>query len=97
MDTAGLLPAGGEEIMDVNDAPRLAAGCRLHATEPVLLVPEGALKLVGPAREILARLDGQKTVAAIVEELKSEYPEAPGAELEHDLLERMRQRGVVRS
>lgn len=80
-------------------APRLAGGCRLHATDPVLLIPEGALQLTGPSRDILARLDGRRTVAAIVEELLEQYPGAERAVVEADvveLLDRLRQRGVVR-
>ena len=59
--------------MELNATPRLAPGCRLHPTEAVLLIPEGALNLEGPAREILARLDGKQSVAAIVDELHKQY------------------------
>jgi pyrroloquinoline quinone biosynthesis protein D len=85
--------------MDPNATPRLAPGCRLHPTQSILLVPEGALSLQGPAREILAQLDGKQTVTAIVDELRKQYPGADGDELQQDvvgLLERMEQRGVVR-
>lgn len=86
--------------MDLNAAPRLAPGCRLHPTEPLLLIPEGALNLQGPAREILAQLDGKQSVSAIVDEFRKQYPDVDGEQLQQDvlgLLQRMEQRGVVRA
>ncbi|MEO6802881.1 MAG: pyrroloquinoline quinone biosynthesis peptide chaperone PqqD [Granulicella sp.] len=86
--------------MDINSIPRIAPGCRLHPTEEVLLVPEGTLQLSGPAREILERLDGQRSVQAIVDELLQQYPGAPADEVRTDvlsLLARMEERNVVRS
>jgi len=50
----------------------------------VLLFPEGMVKLNAGAGEVLSRLDGNKTVAALVEELKAAFPDAP--ELEADVL-----------
>lgn len=86
--------------MDLNATPRLAPGCRLHPTEAVLLIPEGALNLQGPAREILSHLDGKRSVAAIVGELHKQYSDVDSDIMRQDvlsLLERMEQRGVVRS
>jgi pyrroloquinoline quinone biosynthesis protein D len=85
--------------MDLNSIPRLAPGCRLHPIQSVLLVPEGTLNLTGPTREILTRLDGQKSVTAIVADLLLQYAGANTDEVQGDvlsLLERMEQRGVVR-
>jgi pyrroloquinoline quinone biosynthesis protein D len=85
--------------MDLNTTPRLAPGCRLHPTEAVLLVPEGTLNLRGPARDILAHLDGRQNVAAIVNELLKLYSGVESSDMQRDvltLLERMEQRGVVR-
>jgi pyrroloquinoline quinone biosynthesis protein D len=85
--------------MDLNATPRLAPGCRLHPTEAVLLIPEGTLNLQGPARDILAQLDGKQSVAAIVDELLKQYDGADSDEMKQDvlsLLQRMEQRGVVR-
>ena len=79
--------------------PRLAPGCRLHPTEAVLLIPEGALQLTGPSRDILFRLDGRKTVETIIDELLLQYPAAERAEVGADVIElltRLQQRGVVR-
>lgn len=86
--------------MDLNATPTLAPGCRLHPTESVLLIPEGTLNLRGPTREILSYLDGKHSVAAIVNELLKEYPDVDSDDLQNDvlgLLERMKQRGVVRA
>ncbi|MEO8737458.1 MAG: PqqD family peptide modification chaperone [Edaphobacter sp.] len=86
--------------MDMNSIPGLAPGCRLHPTEDVLLVPEGTLKLSGPSRDILTRLDGKQTVTAIVDNLLQGYAGANYSEVRRDvlaLLERMEQRGVVRT
>jgi pyrroloquinoline quinone biosynthesis protein D len=85
--------------MDTNAAPRLAPGCRLHPTEAVLLIPEGTLKLSGPARDILTQLDGQRTVGEVIDLLHAQYPDAEKAVIEQDvlsLLDRMAQRGVLR-
>jgi pyrroloquinoline quinone biosynthesis protein D len=86
--------------MDLNSIPKLAPGCRLHPSEAVLLVPEGTLNLSGPARDILAQLDGEQTVATIVDKLLEQYSGAPKDEMTQDvlnLLGRMEQRGVVRA
>jgi coenzyme PQQ biosynthesis protein PqqD len=64
-----------------------------------LLIPEGTLKLQGPAREILAYLDGKQSVASIVDELAKQYEGVDSADIQQDvlgLLDRMEQRGVVR-
>jgi pyrroloquinoline quinone biosynthesis protein D len=71
----------------------------LHPTEAVMLIPEGTLKLQGPAREILAHLDGKQSVAAIVDELLKQYEGVDRDDIQQDvlsLLDRMVQRGVVR-
>jgi len=85
--------------MDLNATPRLAPGCRLHPTEPVLLIPEGTLNLQGPAREILTYLDGKQSVAGIMDALQKQYPSVDSDHMQQDvlsLLDRMVQRGVVR-
>ncbi|MCU1314604.1 MAG: coenzyme biosynthesis protein PqqD [Acidobacteriaceae bacterium] len=85
--------------MELTAIPRLAPGCRLHPTDAMLLVPEGALQLSGPARDILLEIDGSRTVTAVIERLLVQYPGASSAEIGRDvcaLLDRMQQRGVVR-
>jgi pyrroloquinoline quinone biosynthesis protein D len=85
--------------MDMNSIPVLGRGCRLHPTEDVLLRPEGTLELNGPSRDVLARVDGNRDVAAIVQELLQEYAGAEEAEVRADvlaLLEDLKERGVLR-
>ena len=85
--------------MDTNAVPRLAAGCRLHPTEPLLLIPEGTLKLSGPSRDILSQLDGRRTVAEVIDRLHAQYAGADKELIQQDvldLLHRMAQRGVIR-
>jgi pyrroloquinoline quinone biosynthesis protein D len=86
--------------MDLSTKLRFSPGCRLHPSQPILLVPEGMLELTGPSRDILSRLDGQKTIATLIDELLGEYAGAPREEVERDVLEllvRIRQRGLIRS
>jgi len=85
--------------MDMNSIPMVARGCRLHPTENVLLMPESTLELNGPSRDVLARVDGNRNVSAIVQELLQEYEGAPEAEVRDDvlaLLEDLKARGVLR-
>jgi pyrroloquinoline quinone biosynthesis protein D len=85
--------------MELNDIPRLAPGCRMHPTQELLLVPEGALKLSGPARDILALIDNKRDLSAIVDEIAQRYAGADRNEIQADLLtllERMQERGFIR-
>ena len=84
--------------MDMNSIPWFA-GCRLHPTQDVLLMPEGTLELNGPSRDVLARVDGNRNVAGIVQELLQEYEGAQEAEIRTDvlaLLQNLKDRGVLR-
>lgn len=86
--------------MELTATPRLSPGCRLHPSEPVLLIPEGALKLAGTARELLLLMDGNRTVADIVRILLEQYPDATPTEIDQDVLgvlDRLEQRGVIRT
>jgi len=82
-------------------ALRLAPGCRLSAAEgqeDVLLMPESAMRLNGPARAILALCDGARTLEGIVDELKRMYPTADAARIETDTIDLIGQlcdRGVL--
>jgi pyrroloquinoline quinone biosynthesis protein D len=85
--------------MDMNSIPMLMRGCRLHATQDVLLVPEGTLELNGTSRDVLTRVDGNRNLAAIVQELLQEYEGADEVEIRTDvlvLLEKLKERGLVR-
>lgn len=85
--------------MELNSIPRLAPGCRLHPTDGVLLIPEGTLNLTGPSCEILAMLDGKRSVNDVVAALVQQYQDADEKEIGADvlsLLNRLQQRGVLR-
>ena len=65
---------------DPDQILELARGCRVQARsedETVLVVPEGLLRLKGAGAEILSLVDGNRTVAQIIERLQTQYP--PGA------------------
>jgi pyrroloquinoline quinone biosynthesis protein D len=77
----------------------MSPGCRLHPTQDVLLIPEGTLRLSGPSRDVLTRIDGQRDVNAIVEDLLLEFADANPDEVRRDvltLLDRLEQRGVIK-
>jgi pyrroloquinoline quinone biosynthesis protein D len=80
---------------------RLAPGCRLNPAgdpEDLLLIPEAALKLKGPARTIVELCDGARTIAEIVKELEVRYPSADAARIETEslaLLEFLCRRGAL--
>jgi pyrroloquinoline quinone biosynthesis protein D len=67
--------------------PRLARGCRIAedpAHGPVLLIPEGVLRLIGPGLSIVRKCDGARTFADIVRELGVEFPGADPQTVERD-------------
>jgi coenzyme PQQ biosynthesis protein PqqD len=71
-----------------NACPRLAPGCRLgeNNNQRVLLMPERALRLLGPSLEIIERCDGKHTVATIVADLQKIYSKAKPEKVEEDIL-----------
>jgi pyrroloquinoline quinone biosynthesis protein D len=64
----------------LDDRPRLVAHYRLQWEEVqnawVLLYPEGMVKLNGSAGEIMHRIDGEKTVQALIDELEKQFETA---------------------
>ncbi len=85
--------------MDLNAVPRFSPGCRPHPADDILLVPEGALNLEGPAREILIKVNGSRSVQTIVDELHQEYAAISPEDIAKDVLDlltRLQSRGVVR-
>jgi pyrroloquinoline quinone biosynthesis protein D len=74
--------------MDQNDIYKLAPHYRFQWEDAqqcyVLLFPEGMIKLNGGAGEVIKRIDGTKTVADVVAELKQAFPDAP--DLETDVI-----------
>lgn len=62
--------------------PVLRRGFRLQF-EPaqqcrVLLYPEGMVRLNDSAGEILALVDGERSVATLIEDLSERFPDVPG-------------------
>ncbi len=55
----------------------------------VLLYPEGMIKLNGPAGEILALVDGERTTAEVIALLKEKFDGAEG--IEGDVIEFMQE------
>jgi coenzyme PQQ biosynthesis protein PqqD len=72
----------------LNQRPALKRGCRLSTTgpEPILLIPEGVLRLQGPGKNILELCDGDRAVSEIIEQLKSSFPSADPVKMESDIL-----------
>jgi pyrroloquinoline quinone biosynthesis protein D len=58
-----------------DNKPMLASGCRWGGSqeEPVLLFPEGAIKVKGTGLAILGLCDGQRTFSEILVELQRQY------------------------
>jgi Coenzyme PQQ synthesis protein D (PqqD) len=73
--------------------PILKPGCRLSAAGDVLLIPEGALKLAGPASRIVQSCDGTKTVPEIVTTLLNQFPGADPAKVSEETLGFLRKLG----
>ena len=74
---------------DLNSRPRLAPGCRLNDAKQqprILLMPEKALRLMGPSLEIIERCDGQHSVLQIITELQRIYDKAEAQKVENDIL-----------
>jgi pyrroloquinoline quinone biosynthesis protein D len=70
--------------------PRLAPGCRMgtgEGREDMLLIPEGALRMRGPARLIIERCDGQRTVGVIIDELCGFFPAENRTRIEAEVVE----------
>jgi coenzyme PQQ biosynthesis protein PqqD len=68
--------------------PCLAPGCRLgeNNNQRVLLMPERALRLIGPSLEIVQLCDGTHTVEQIITELQQIYSKAEPKKVETDIL-----------
>jgi pyrroloquinoline quinone biosynthesis protein D len=73
---------------DLHQVPHLRRGFRLQ-WEPaqgchVLLYPEGMVRLNESAGEILRLVDGERSVAQIIFDLRRRFPDVPG--LNEDIL-----------
>jgi pyrroloquinoline quinone biosynthesis protein D len=84
-----------------DSVPQLSPGCRLSAPgqpEDMLLIPEGALRLKGPARSIVELCDGARTVREIVELLQRNHPSENAARIETEamaFLTRLRDKRII--
>lgn len=80
--------------------PSLATGCRWGGSqeEPLLLVPEGAIRVHGTGRAILGLCDGHRTFSEIVSELQRQYSGADPIRIREDaarFLEQLHLKRVV--
>lgn len=80
--------------------PRLAAGCRwgAHQEEPVILYPEGMIRLQSTGRSILELCDGKHNVQEIVASLALRFTKADPAKIRADVeafLESLQQKRIV--
>ena len=68
--------------------PRLAPGCRWSTRDeqPVLLFPEGMVRLQGPAQYILELCDGHRTLEEIVATLSERYVSSSKQKISEDVL-----------
>jgi pyrroloquinoline quinone biosynthesis protein D len=73
------VPADVQEVvaMDLQACPRVAKLFKLQWEEVqkswVLLYPEGMVKLNGSAGEIMSRLDGATSIAALIAKLEQQF------------------------
>jgi pyrroloquinoline-quinone synthase len=76
--------------------PRLAAAAQLREGEPLVVLPERAVKLTGSGREILAACSGTRSVEEIAAFLRAPHPDAENVERDcYEFLEQMEKLGVI--
>jgi coenzyme PQQ biosynthesis protein PqqD len=80
--------------------PRLAAGCKWGGTEeePMVLFPEGAIRVGGSGLHILQLCDGNRTAREIIEELQANYSMANAEKIRTDVvrfLDQLREKRIV--
>jgi len=77
-------------VAELTDAsvPTLAAGCRWGGTNdaPVVLFPEGAIKVEGTGRVVLELCTGQLSLAEIVQKLEQQFILAPKEKIRSDVV-----------
>jgi coenzyme PQQ biosynthesis protein PqqD len=74
------------ELLDAS-IPKFAAGCRWGGTieTPVVLFPEGAIRVEGTGRIILELCDGHFTLAEITQKLEAQFMLAPKDKIRADV------------
>jgi pyrroloquinoline quinone biosynthesis protein D len=80
--------------------PRLAPGCRwgTHADQPVVLFPEGMIRVQGTGQNILELCDGQRTMQQIVAALADKYGAGDPEKITEDVssfLETLQRKRIV--
>ena len=86
-------------LMDTSK-PALAVGCKWGGTEeePLILYPEGAMKVHGTSLAILALCDGERMFSDIMQELQRQYFGADARRIREDaasFLEQMQAKRIV--
>ncbi len=76
-------------MADLTEAsiPKLAPGCRWGGTveAPVVLFPEGAIRVEGTGRIILELCDGHFSLAQIIEKLEAQFFLAPKGKIRSEV------------
>jgi len=76
-------------VAELTDAsvPKFAAGCRWGGTTdaPVVLFPEGAIRVEGTGRIILELCSGQLSLAEIVSKLEEQFILVPKGKIRDDV------------
>ena len=80
--------------------PRLAPGCRwsTNAGKPVVLYPEGMIRVEGTGENILRLCDGERTFQDIVTSLSEQYGAADPEKIAQDasgFLEALQRKRIV--
>ena len=80
--------------------PRFADGCRWGGTTdaPVVVVPEGTIRLEGTGRIILELCDGHFCLAEIIEKLETQFFLAPKGKIRAEartFLEQLHAQGII--
>jgi len=87
--SAGRIPDGVLSVAQLsqNSQPRLARGCRwaTHEGQPVVLFPEGMIRLQGTGQTIMELCDGRRTIQEIVTTLSERYSAADPAKISDDV------------
>jgi coenzyme PQQ biosynthesis protein PqqD len=81
------VPKIAAELTDAS-VPKFAAGCRWGGTTdaPVVLFPEGTIRVQGTGRIILELCNGHLTLAEIVQKLEAQFMLAPKDKIRADVL-----------
>jgi pyrroloquinoline quinone biosynthesis protein D len=73
--------------LEDSSRPRLAPGCRWgsHGEDPVVLFPEGMIRLQGTGHVILELCDGKRTLTEIVKALAERFAGADPGKIRSDV------------